>query len=299
MRRHLVLLALLALCMPHRLHAQTVDPAAQADAYFKASDWIKTIDAYSAIAKRDSTNGMAWFRVGVANQSLGKYDDAARAFKHAVALKFQTTSAWVRMARMFALQGQKDSALTILDNLAKGGFAQSGVLTQQADFAKIADDARFKSILAAMDEQRFPCRRQAESRQLDYWAGSWDVFVSGNRVGTNDVIPMLGNCVLQENWTATGGGEGKSVNYYDPNTHKWRQIWTDDSGGVLDYTGEFREGAMRFQGVTIDVKGSRTLQKLTFFPISADSVRQLFETSTDEGKTWTPGFDGMYIRKKK
>jgi hypothetical protein len=39
------------------------------------------------------------------------------------------------------------------------------------------------------------------------------------------------------------------------------------------------------------------LQKLTFFPISPDTVRQLFESSTDGGKTWTPGFDARYVRK--
>jgi hypothetical protein len=37
---------------------------------------------------------------------------------------------------------------------------------------------------------------------------------------------------------------------------------------------------------------------LTLTPLSRDSVRQLFEGSTD-GKTWTPGFDGLYVRKKK
>jgi hypothetical protein len=39
------------------------------------------------------------------------------------------------------------------------------------------------------------------------------------------------------------------------------------------------------------------LQKLTFFPIHRDTVRQLFETSVDSGRTWRPGFDGRYVRK--
>jgi hypothetical protein len=299
MRRHLVLLALAGLSMPHSLHAQTLDPVAQADAYFKASDWPKVADAYSAIVKRDSLNAMAWFRTGVASQALARYDDAARAFRHAVALNFQVPSAWMRMARIFGVKGQTDSAIAALENLAKTGFGQPALVTQQADFAKIADDARFRNVVAMIEDQRYPCRKRPESRLLDYWAGSWDVWISGTKVGTNDVIPMLGGCVLQENWTATGGGEGKSMNYFDPNTRKWRQVWTDDGGGVLDYTGDFVDGAMRFQGVTLDAKGNRTLQKLTFFPISPDSVRQLFETSTDEGKSWKSGFDGMYVRRKK
>ena len=43
--------------------------------------------------------------------------------------------------------------------------------------------------------------------------------------------------------------------------------------------------------------GTRVLQRLTFFPVHRDTVRQLFETSSDSGKTWQPGFDGRYVRK--
>lgn len=45
--------------------------------------------------------------------------------------------------------------------------------------------------------------------------------------------------------------------------------------------------------------GGRVLQKLTFFPISKDTVRQLFETSADSGKTWQLGFDGRYVRSRR
>lgn len=30
----------------------------------------------------------------------------------------------------------------------------------------------------------------------------------------------------------------------------------------------------------------------------ADHVRQVIDTSTDEGKTWMPGYNGLYIRRK-
>ena len=278
---------------------KNADAVAAADSLFKASDWAGAASAYAAIARTEPANGMAWFRAGVANQNLKKYSDALTSFRHALQLQFQVPSAWLRIARVQASTGEIDSALGSLDSLAASGFAQSPAVVQQPEFATLKDDARFRKVIARMDEMRYPCRTQPESRQLDYWAGSWDVFVNGNKAGTNDVVPMLGGCVLQENWTGGGGGEGKSVNYYDPNTRKWRQIWTDDGGGVLDYTGEFKDGAMRFNAVTIDKKGKRLLQKLTFFPIAPDSVRQLFETSADEGKTWVPGFDGMYIRRKK
>jgi hypothetical protein len=40
----------------------------------------------------------------------------------------------------------------------------------------------------------------------------------------------------------------------------------------------------------------KTLQKMTFFD-QHGTVRQLGETSTDDGKTWTVAYDLVYTRK--
>jgi hypothetical protein len=79
----------------------------------------------------------------------------------------------------------------------------------------------------------------------------------------------------------------------------WEAAADLDSGqrGPLDYTGEFKDGAMRFTGWTRDTKGNRVEQKLTFLAIAPDTVRQLFEASSDGGKTWAPTFDGRYVKR--
>ena len=148
-----------------------------------------------------------------------------------------------------------------------------------------------------------PCAERAESRQLDFWAGRWKVYPWGARdtavlLGTSEVTPMLERCSLLENWTATRGGNGKSLNVYDPSTRRWRQLWTDDSGHVLDYAGELREGAMHFEGTTRDAAGKATLQRMIFVPVAPDSVRQIMEASGDGGKTWKRGWDAVYVRVK-
>lgn len=150
-----------------------------------------------------------------------------------------------------------------------------------------------------------PCPGMTEARQFDFWIGTWDVTpwqvaapTPAQQMGVNEVHPILEHCVLLENWKGTRGGEGKSFNYYDTNLHKWRQIWMADSGGPLDYTGGFRDGAMRFVGWNLDAKGNRLEQKLTFFAIAPDTVRQLFEQSSDGGKTWKSTFDGRYVRRR-
>jgi hypothetical protein len=41
----------------------------------------------------------------------------------------------------------------------------------------------------------------------------------------------------------------------------------------------------------------KTINKMTFFKLGPNKVRQFLESSTDGGKTWTPGYDGLYIRR--
>lgn len=146
-----------------------------------------------------------------------------------------------------------------------------------------------------------PCAERAESRQLDFWAGRWKVYPWGARdttvlLGTSEVAPLLERCSLLENWSGTRGGNGKSLNLYDPSTRRWRQLWVDDAGHVLDYAGEFRDGAMRFEGTTRDGAGKVTLRHMIFVRVAADSVRQIMESSADGGKTWKRGWDALYVR---
>ena len=70
-----------------------------------------------------------------------------------------------------------------------------------------------------------------------------------------------------------------------------------DSGGIWEYTGELRDGAMHFErSVAATPNTPAGVQRMTFFPIAKDSVRQYIQSSADGGKTWTVDFDGMYVR---
>lgn len=144
-----------------------------------------------------------------------------------------------------------------------------------------------------------PCKSRPENRQFDFWVGEWDVKnPQGQLAGTNSVQLILGDCVLLENWTGTRGANGKSFNVYNTVTRKWQQTWVDNGGNILELFGDYKDNQMRLTGETLAPNGTKTLNRLTFTKISADHVRQLWEQSTDGGKTWTVAFDGAYIRKK-
>ena len=280
----------------------------RADSAFRARNWAAAAAAYGSIVEKTPTQGLAWIRLGMARQALDELDPAIVAFERALALQFQVPTATFRLARLHARKGNRDRAFTYLDQLVPLGAVPLSILDTLSDIASLRSDARYKTIADRITAARFPCRGLAEAHQFDFWIGDWDVTpwqapASSNPavIGTNRIEPILEHCVVMENWQ--GGGPspsaGKSMNFWDRNRGQWRQIWMGDGGGSLDYAGSFKDGAMRFEGWTLSPAGARVLQKLTFFPISRDTVRQLFETSADSGKTWQPGFDGRYVRSRR
>lgn len=140
----------------------------------------------------------------------------------------------------------------------------------------------------------------AEFRQFDFWAGEWEVTApNGQRAGGNRIERTLKGCALIEHWTSASGNEGTSINYYDRLTRQWYQSWMSDYGGALRMKGGLVDGAMVM--VTDPVtrpNGSTVVHKTTWTPNADGSVRQLWETTTDGGKTWAVSFDGMYVKKK-
>lgn len=144
-----------------------------------------------------------------------------------------------------------------------------------------------------------PCTTP-EHRQFDFWVGDWNVRdPQGQIVGTNHVTLEYGDCVLQEHWVASGGGHsGSSFNIYWPGSGRWHQTWVDTNGALLLFDGELRDGKMQFTGETPMGPGKRALHQLSFEPLPEGKVRQLWQSSRDEGKTWNVVFDGFYERQR-
>lgn len=147
-----------------------------------------------------------------------------------------------------------------------------------------------------------PCMSIAQAREFDFWIGEWDVYVTGtkNLAGHSLIQIASGGCMILENWTSKGPGSGKSMNFVDPFSGKWKQVWVGSSGlNVSEFlNGEYKENAMRFEFETKDRQGTPQLVKFHFYNQSPDQVRQLHQTSADGGKTWTTTYDFTYLRKQ-
>jgi hypothetical protein len=145
-----------------------------------------------------------------------------------------------------------------------------------------------------------PCGA-AEHRQFDFWLGEWDVTnPAGRLVGHNRIESAHAGCALIEHWTGAGGVTGTSLNVYDRDRRQWHQTWVDSGGDLLQLDGGIAGGAMVLAGEASDPKtpAKSASQRITWTPQPDGRVRQLWESSTDAGKTWTVIFDGIYARRQ-
>ncbi len=281
--------------------AQSVAPAPtaeEADAFFKAQKWPDVAKAYGAITKNEPKNGRAWYRLGYALHSMGNFEQAAWSYQRAVEIAGNPLAMY-NLACSYARLKDKDKAFEWLNKSINSGFFGSTQLQTDADLASLRDDARFKESVTLADRTTKPCQFAAEYKQFDFWVGEWNVETTqGQPAGKNIIERTEQGCILMENWTGAAGGTGKSINFYNASTGKWRQTWVDSTGNVAEYEGEYKDGAMRFDGNPVTNNGQKTLRRLTLSSLGPDRVRQLFEQSADDGKTWTPQFDLIYVRKK-
>jgi len=100
-------------------NATPIDSASRAEAntFFQNQDWKNAAARYKMITKEEANNGQAWFRLGVSLHGLSEHKEAVQSYNNAVRLGFQTINATLRLARTYAVLGQKKKQL--LDALQK------------------------------------------------------------------------------------------------------------------------------------------------------------------------------------
>jgi hypothetical protein len=138
-----------------------------------------------------------------------------------------------------------------------------------------------------------------EFRQFDFWIGEWEVrSAQGQLLGHNRITSILSGCALQEEWaSANGKSRGVSHNAFDSNDGKWHQSWVDNSPSRLDLIGGLVDGRMVMEQRSRDGAGKAVVHRITWTPMPEGRLRQLWESSADDGGTWKTAFDGYYSRR--
>lgn len=145
------------------------------------------------------------------------------------------------------------------------------------------------------------CESMDKFNNWDFWVGEWNVYSNDEShtfQGTNSVTKTHKNCLITESWTNAAGGQGSSMNYYDPVEDQWHQLWV--AGGYsIDYTGGLdKNGAMVLNGKINYYKTAKSFRFRGTWSANEDgSVRQFFEQFDEEKNQWIVWFDGLYERK--
>jgi Tetratricopeptide repeat len=292
------------------LYAQTPptpapDPALRAaDSLFQASDYKTARNAYVNYLKNNPPTPNTLARLGFACIQLKQPAEALQYLNKASALNPSAqlrAAIAARSAMAYALQKNNKTALDSLDNARRAGYNNTWEMDNLPAFAGLRADPRFKEIRQRAHESAFPCSTDPNARLFDFWIGEWDVYVRGGnqRAGSSVIESISGDCAILENWTTWRGPfNGKSINFYEAATGKWKQVWVGAGGGASVFEqGEYRDGAMRFISKSTDAQGRETLGNFIFYNLGPNKVRQYYETSTDGGKTYQVSYDFIYVRK--
>ncbi|MES2176665.1 MAG: tetratricopeptide repeat protein [Gemmatimonadota bacterium] len=292
------------------MNAQTsgAPPAAElqsAAAAFSAGRWADANMQYESLAKRFPQHPLSRFRLGVTLTELGRAAEGEVALREGERLGVPAPQAAYRLAESLAEQKKLDAAIAELRRSAAAGFfVPNATLTGNPHFARLVTHAGWQGALDAFDAIVQPCKHDTRFREFDFWVGDWDVRPTGapavGPASRNRITLEESSCVVMEHWEGLGGSTGQSFNLFDRSMGKWRQTWVDNTAGQHEYAGSLVDGNMVMEGTTPAASGQlgRVPTRLTLFHISKDSVRQLFQTSPDSGRTWTPTTDLMYVRRK-
>jgi hypothetical protein len=280
------------------------------DSLFTAQQWKAAIPLYESAIKSGVNNALTWNRLGYCYHNIGQIEIAIKHYQTSLANKptaFLEQIVHTRLARAYSLKNELDKSFSSLEKALSLGYLNTNEIETHLDFVNLRKDNRFENTKRLVYENAFPCQKDSRTKEFNFWLGEWDVYANGTTtlVGKSKIESASGGCMVLENWTAVGPQlhNGKSMNYVDPVTSKWIQVWVGSSGVnsqniIRFYDGEYKDGAMRFV-FNYEVNGAKIIGRFIFFNEGPNQVRQFNEQSSDGGKTWTTSYDYIYKRVSK
>ncbi len=140
-----------------------------------------------------------------------------------------------------------------------------------------------------------------EYRQLDFWIGDWDTFEvdppGGPSIARARIKPIAQGCAIHELYEQNDGLIGDSILSYDAVRKQWQQTWVTNRGAIMVLWGNFKDGALVLEGETHLRNGKTVMQRITW-KAQDKGVRETAVMSKDGGKTWTPAFDLLFLKRE-
>lgn len=142
------------------------------------------------------------------------------------------------------------------------------------------------------------CGASSPTRQLDYWLGDWSVS-SGRAASSYSRVDLeLDGCLVVERWNDGKGHSGQNLFAYSTGDQGWRGLFADNKGRVHVFVnGQVSDERAEFLGPSRGPNGEAVLNRIRLLRNAPHQLEQIWEKSSDEGKSWTTQFRLQYSAK--
>ena len=286
-------LSILLLLISTTLFSQTLKESG--DANFKDARYGLAMQDYLQHLKENSRDSSAWYNAGISAMNLEQYDKAIEYLNKAQDTGYPPSFTNYNIAKAYAMNSNPELAIQTLQAGADNGATAYKMISEDPAFNNIRNKEGYHKAVAKIRLNAYPCLQDEKRRHFDFWIGEWEVYARGQKAGENSITLANGGCVIHESYTTAGNYSGQSMNYYDPIDQKWHQHWVGAMGDTYNYIETDKsEGMLQFESKFMNRQGEISISRMTFTLNEDGTVRQLMESSTDEGKTWQIAFDGLY-----
>ncbi len=139
----------------------------------------------------------------------------------------------------------------------------------------------------------------APYRDLDFLVGAWEFFtMDGRKIADQTYSSRERGCLVLEDWTTLSGETGTGMNFVDPFSGRWRQVWMSPRFH-LDYSGGLVEpGVFVLEGRMFPNDGSGASEIRGVYTQQSDgSVTKEFLRRADAAEPWQRFFIGVARRR--
>lgn len=132
-------------------------------------------------------------------------------------------------------------------------------------------------------------------RDLDFLVGEWEFFtIDGQKIADQTYYRREDGCLVLEDWTTLRGETGTGMNFVDPFTGNWRQVWMSPNFHI-DYSGGITEpGVFVLEGHMFSNKTGDSSQIRGVYTQAQDgSVTKEFLLRSKPTEEWRQFFIGV------
>ncbi|MEO0650115.1 MAG: tetratricopeptide repeat protein [Planctomycetota bacterium] len=294
--------ALVALVLASTLHAQDIGAqnagaqdigalAAEANAALSSGDLPAAVGPLSALAEMQPGNSSIRFQLGRALMAAERFEDAAAAFE-GVAGPVRPTALY-NAACSFARAGHAAEAVARLESSVDAGFADVDLMRTDSDLASLRETETFRSLVGTLEEELgapFVLDPDAPRTWFDWWIGEWTPttglpasFAQTTEWGLNGTAICARTEVSQTllNW--------------QPQLGVWRMNWSSAFGDHDRLEGGLEGDKLVMHQDEIRLQPGQ-IGRLTYANIRENAFQMLWETSADEGQSWSMVTQALFRR---